>query len=132
MKEQIAIYTILSKEDALIAVESNSITNQKAYIRNYIQADKELSKLPYLEFSDDGYTGKNMERPDMQRMLELIKQKQISCIIVKDFSRFSRDHIEQGRYIQQIFPFMNVRFIAINDEYDSNTFELVMNHIDWN
>lgn len=66
-----------------------------------------------VEFVDDGYSGKNMDRPDMQRMLELVKRKQISCVIVKDFSRFSRDHIEQGKYIEQIFPFMGVRFIAI-------------------
>lgn len=49
-----------------------------------------------LEFVDDGYTGKNMDRPDMQRMLDLVNRNQISCVIVKDFSRFSRDHIEQG------------------------------------
>lgn len=122
MIEQIAIYTRLSKEDAIIAEESNSITNQKAFIRHYIQADKDLKKMQILEFSDDGYTGKNMERPDMHRMLELIKAKKISCIIVKDFSRFSRDHIEQGKYIQQVFPFMNVRFISINDGYDSKNY----------
>lgn len=75
-----------------------------------------------VEFVDDGYTGKNMDRPDMQHMLDLIKRKQISCVIVKDFSRFSRDHIEQGKYIEQIFPFMGVRFIAINDHYDSNDY----------
>ena len=72
-----------------------------------------------VEFVDDGYSGKNMDRPDMQKMLEMVKRKQISCVIVKDFSRFSRDHIEQGKYIEQIFPFMGVRFIAINDNYDS-------------
>ena len=72
-----------------------------------------------LEFVDDGYTGKNMDRPDMQRMLDLVKRKQISCVIMKDFSRFSRDHIENGKYIEQIFPFMSVQFIAINDNYDS-------------
>ena len=55
----------------------------------------------------------------MQRMLDLVKRNQISCVIVKDFSRFSRDRIEQGKYIEQIFPFMGVRFIAINDNYDS-------------
>ena len=60
-----------------------------------------------------------MTRPDMQRMLDLVKRNQISCVIVKDFSRFSRDRIEQGKYIEQIFPFMGVRFIAINDNYDS-------------
>lgn len=117
--EQIAMYLRLSKEDEFIRDESNSITNQRAFIREFINKDKALRKMNVLEFVDDGYTGKNMERPDMQRMLNLIKRKQISCVIVKDFSGFSRDHIEQGKYIEQIFPFMGVRFIAINDNYDS-------------
>lgn len=99
--------------------ESNRITNQRAFIRSYINKDKALSKMNMLEFVDDGYTGKNMDRPDMQRMLDLVKKKQTSCVIVKDFSRFPRDHIEQGKYIEQILPFMGVRFIAINDNYDS-------------
>lgn len=111
--EQIAIYLRLSKEDEFVKDESNSITNQRAFIRGFINKNKELRKVSVMEFVDDGYSGKNMDRPDMQRMLELVKRKQISCIIVKDFSRFSRDHIEQGKYIEQIFPFMGVRFIAI-------------------
>ena len=117
--EQIAIYLRLSKEDEFVKDESNSITNQRAFIRGFINKNKELRKMSVVEFVDDGYSGKNMDRPDMQRMLELVKRKQISCVIVKDFSRFSRDHIEQGKYIEQIFPFMGVRFIAINDNYDS-------------
>lgn len=120
--EQIAMYLRLSKEDEFIRDESNSITNQRAFIREYINKDKALRKMNVLEFVDDGFTGKNMDRPDMQRMLDLIKRKEISCVIVKDFSRFSRDHIEQGKYIEQIFPFMGVRFIAINDNYDSNDY----------
>lgn len=114
-----AMYLRLSKEDEFIRDESNSITNQRAFIRSYINKDKALRKMKVLEFVDDGYTGKNMNRPDMQRMLDLVKRKQISCVIVKDFSGFSRDHIEQKKYIEQIFPFMGVRFIAINDNYDS-------------
>lgn len=117
--EQIAIYLRLSKEDEFVKDESNSITNQRAFIRGFINKNKELRKMSVVEFVDDGYSGKNMDRPDMQRMLEMVKRKQISCVIVKDFSRFSRDHIEQGKYIEQIFPFMGVRFIAINDNYDS-------------
>ena len=117
--EQIAIYLRLSKEDEFVKDESNSITNQRAFIRGFINKNKELRKVSVMEFVDDGYSGKNMDRPDMQRMLDLVKRKQISCVIVKDFSRFSRDHIEQGKYIEQIFPFMGVRFIAINDNYDS-------------
>ena len=72
--------------------------------------------LAKLELKDEE---KESARQDMQKMLEMVKRKQISCVIVKDFSRFSRDHIEQGKYIEQIFPFMGVRFIAINDNYDS-------------
>ena len=118
--EQIVMYLRLSKEDEFIRDESNSITNQRAFIREFINKDKALRKMNVLEFVDDGFTGKNMDRPDMQRMLDLIKRKEISCVIVKDFSRFSKDHIEQGKYIEQIFPFMGVRFIAINDNYDSD------------
>ena len=120
--EQIAMYLRLLKEDEFIKDESNSITNQRAFIRGFINKDKDLRKMNVVEFVDDGYTGKNMDRPDMQRMLDLIKRKQISCVIVKDFSRFFRDHIEQGKYIEQIFPCMGVRFIAINDHYDSNDY----------
>ena len=117
--EQIAIYMRLSKEDDFMADESNSISNQRQFIRSFINKDSELKKLNIIEFTDDGYSGKNMERPDMQNMLDLIKRKQISYVIVKDFSRFSRDHIVQGKYIEQIFPFMEIRFISINDNYDS-------------
>ena len=106
--EQIAIYLRLSKEDKFVKDESNSITNQRAFIRGFINKNEELRKMRVVEFVDDGYFGKNMNRPDMQRMLEMVKRKQISCVIVKDFSRFSRDHIEQGKYIEQIFPFMGV------------------------
>ena len=120
--EQIAMYLRLSKKDEFIRDESNSITNQRAFIRNYINKDKTLRKMNALEFVDDGYTSKNMDRPDMQRMLDFLKRKQINCVIVKDFSRFSRDHIEQGKYIEQILPFMGVRFIAINDNYDSSDY----------
>ena len=116
------MYLRLSKKDEFIRDESNSITNQRAFIRNYINKDKTLRKMNALEFVDDGYTSKNMDRPDMQRMLDFLKRKQINCVIVKDCSRFSRDHIEQGKYIEQILPFMGVRFIAINDNYDSSDY----------
>ena len=101
--EQIAMYLRLSKEDEFIRDESNSITNHRAFIRSYINKDNTLRKMNVLEFVDDGYTGKNMDRPDMQRMLDLVKRKQISCVIVKDFSRFSRDHIEQGNISSRYF-----------------------------
>ena len=77
---------------SVIKDESNSITNQCAYIRSYINKDKALRKMNVLKFVDDGYTGKNMTRPDMQRMLDLVKKKQISCVIVKDFPDFQRPY----------------------------------------
>ena len=72
-----------------------------------------------MEFVDDGYSGTSMDRPGMKEMLTCVRQKKINCIIVKDFSRFSRDYVETGSYVEQIFPFMGVRFISVNDHYDS-------------
>ena len=71
------------------------------------------------EFVDDGYSGTNFERPNFQRMMEEVKKKKINCIIVKDLSRLGRNYIETGKYLEKIFPFLGVRFIAINDHYDS-------------
>ena len=77
----------------------------------------------YEEKVDDGYSGVGFDRPAFTSMLEDVKQGKINCIIVKDLSRFGRNYIEAGRYIQQIFPFMGVRFIAINDRYDSENID---------
>ncbi|MDD3414193.1 MAG: recombinase family protein [Lachnospiraceae bacterium] len=83
---------------------------------NYVSADEELKGNTILQFVDDGYSGTNLNRPGMQDMLKRVREEQIKCVIVNDFSRFSRDHIELGSHIEQIFPFMDVRFIAVNDE----------------
>lgn len=99
--------------------ESNSISSQRKLIYEYIHQDSELSGYEVMEFSDDGYSGTNMDRPGMQKMLKEVKAGNIGCIIVKDMSRFSRDYIEMGTYLNQIFPFMGIRFIAVNDHYDS-------------
>ena len=72
-----------------------------------------------LEYADDGYSGVNFERPGFKQMMEDIKAKKIDCVICKDLSRFARNYIDAGRYLEKIFPFMGVRFIAINDNYDS-------------
>ena len=112
----------LSKEDEYIRDESNSISNQRAFLHKYIRDIPELKKMEVMEFKDDGYTGKNMNRPGMQELLDMVKAQKIACIVVKDISRFSRDHLETGKYLEQIFPFMGVRFIAVNDNYDSKDF----------
>jgi len=117
--ECLAMYLRLSIEDEGDKDESNSISNQRKQIYEYIHHDSELFRYEVVEFCDDGYSGTNMDRPGMQKMLKEVKANKIQCIIVKDMSRFSRDYIEMGTYLNQIFPFMGVRFISINDRYDS-------------
>lgn len=82
--ERIAIYLRLSKEDDRIRDESNSISNQRDFIMDYIRKDKKLRKLEVIELKDDGYSGKNMNRPGMQQLLEMVRKQQISVVIVKD------------------------------------------------
>ena len=72
-----------------------------------------------LEFQDDGWSGTTFDRPGIGKLLKLAG-KEVQCIIVKDFSRFGRNLIEVGNYLDQIFPFLGVRFIAVNEGYDSN------------
>lgn len=114
---RIAIYMRLSKEDETIHDESNSIMNQRMLLKKYVS--EHFGQYILLEFQDDGYTGLNFERPGIKELLRLVQNNAIDCIVVKDFSRFSRDYIELGSYLEQIFPFMGVRFISINDRYDS-------------
>ena len=99
--------------------ESESISHQKALIQNFINGNSELNGSEQYEFFDDGYSGTNFQRPSFERLLDRIKKGEINCVIVKDFSRFGRDYIELGDYLERIFPFMGVRFISINDHYDS-------------
>ena len=110
------LYIRLSKEDGDKA-ESNSISNQRDLIYSFLKEKEDIQV--YEEKVDDGYSGVGFNRPALISMLEDVKQGKVNCIIVKDLSRFGRNYIETGRYIQQIFPFMGVRFIAINDHYDS-------------
>lgn len=116
-----AIYLRLSQEDGDISVsdknESNSISTQRDLIQAFLR--KQADILYETEFCDDGYTGTNFDRPGFTDMMKAVREKRVDCIIVKDLSRFGRDYIESGKYIQKIFPMLGVRFIAINDGYDS-------------
>jgi len=115
-----AIYIRLSKEDG-DKQESNSIVNQRELIHAFLRNKPDIQVCA--ERVDDGYSGITFDRPGMIQLLEEVKAGEINCIIVKDLSRFGRNYIETGRYIQQIFPFLGVRFIAINDGYDSASLE---------
>jgi len=119
MDKYITEYLRLSQDDDN-AGESNSITSQRQIIENYIGAVPEFSGLPVKEFIDDGYSGTNFERPGVKQLLKAVRKGEVSCIIVKDFSRFGRQYLEVSKFIEQIFPYLGVRFIAVNDHYDSN------------
>lgn len=111
-----ALYVRLSKEDG-DKEESDSIVNQKDLIRSFL-ADKQDIRI-CAECVDDGYSGADFDRPDFKRMIREIEAGRIDCVVVKDLSRFGRNFVEAGRYIDQIFPALGIRFIAVNDNYDS-------------
>lgn len=115
-KWNVGIYIRLSQEDG-DKEESNSVTNQRELINSYISEDKELNVYDY--YIDDEWSGTNFDRPGFQRMMKDMYDKKIDCIIVKDLSRFGRNYIEVGRYIDYIFPSMGIRFISINDNIDN-------------
>ena len=118
----ILAYLRLSNDDDDKADESNSIKNQRLLIEHFVKNNEELQETEIIFFADDGFSGTNFERPEFKRMITLAKQEQQSCcIIVKDLSRFGRDTITAQNYIEKVFPFLQVRFIAINDYYDSNS-----------
>ena len=112
----VGIYTRRSFDDNE-DFESNTIINQKSLINNYISKEDNMKIIDY--YVDDGYTGTDFNRPAFQEMMNDIKEKRINTIIVKDLSRLGRNHLEVGRYIEDIFPIYNIRIIAINDNVDS-------------
>ncbi len=110
------LYLRLSRDDG-DKEESNSITGQRELLRDYISQRPELRE--YAVRVDDGFSGSTFERPSFQKMIEDVKAGRTDCIIVKDLSRFGRNYLDAGEYIEKIFPFLGVRFIAVNDHYDS-------------
>ena len=110
------IYARLSIENSG-KEDDRSIENQRKYILDYIHAHPELKLRD--EYIDNGRTGTNYNRPEFLRLLGDVKAGKINTIVVKDLSRFGRNYIECGYYLEKIFPYLGVRFIAINDNYDS-------------
>ena len=116
LNEQItALYCRLSQEDENKG-DSNSIQNQRAILEKYAK-DNGFENIQV--FIDDGYSGVSFNRPDFQRLLEMMEQGKVSTLITKDLSRLGRNYIEVGNYTEMLFPRWNVRYIAINDNYDS-------------
>ena len=110
------LYLRLSREDG-DKEESNSIAGQRSLLRDYLQHHPDIQE--YAVQIDDGWSGSTFERPSFKKMMEDVKAGKTNCIIVKDLSRFGRNYLDAGEYIEKIFPFMGVRFIAVNDNYDS-------------
>ena len=115
-------YLRLSKEDGDVeagtAEESCSITSQRTCIRTYL-AENGFSPDSFEEISDDGYSGTSMDRPGMRRLLRLVESGKVRTVVVRDLSRFARNYLEAGHYLEFVFPVFGVRFISINDRFDS-------------
>ena len=123
MVRTVAIYVRLSLEDDDLfhgKLESESITNQRDLLSAYIRNSPDLAHAKIEEFTDDGYSGKNFDRPGVRALLEAAQSGNIQCIVVKDLSRFGRDYITVGNYVSRVFPFLGIRFIAVNDHFDSS------------
>lgn len=114
---KVALYIRLSKEDEnKIGSNSESVENQISLLKEYAQKNNYYI---YDIYIDDGFTGTNFNRPSFNRLLKDIELKNINMIIVKDLSRFGRDYILTGYYLEMFFPSKNIRFISILDNYDS-------------
>ncbi len=111
-----AIYIRLSKEDG-DKEESDSVSNQRMILQEFVQKHDDL--ILYREYVDDGFSGLNKNRPAFQQMLDDIDAGKVECVVVKDLSRFARGYLLSGLYQEEIFPDLGVRFIAVNDNYDS-------------
>ena len=106
----VALYMRLSREDdkaienGFEKDESNSISNQRKLLLGFLKKKPEFADRAAVQYVDDGYSGTGFERPGFAAMMDGVKKGKIQCVIVKDFSRFGRDYIELGDYIEHIFP----------------------------
>lgn len=139
MEKVVALYIRLSDADIDTGKkksESESIVNQRKYLESYVKNNGELSSYSCTEYVDDGYSGTNSDRPKFQEMIRHAREGKVQCIVVKDLSRFFRDYTEAGNYLECVFPFLNIRFISINENYDSSkdiygagTFDIAIRNI---
>lgn len=120
-KYVIALYIRLSMED--IKTDSYSISNQSKALREYAEGLAEYDDAEILEFVDNGYSGTNFERPSMRQLLDLVRSGKVDCIIVRDFTRFGRNSVETGYFLERVFPVFYTRFISINDNFDSQNYK---------
>lgn len=111
-----ALYVRLSREDG-DREESDSIANQRDMLAEFAAAQDDLAAPAF--YTDDGYTGTDFDRPGFRRMMDDLRAGTVDCVIVKDLSRFGRNYVGVGEYLEQVFPLLDVRFISVNDRVDS-------------
>lgn len=107
------IYARLSSEDK----EEDTLENQIYLLKSHVKSQTDM--LLTDTYVDNGFSGTNFQRPQFIRMMEDVKNGKINCIVVKDLSRLGRDYIETGNYIENVFPFLNVRFVSVTDGFDT-------------
>ena len=122
LQENVSVKTYMAGIYARLSVDNHdgkeiSIETQIEMAKEYLKSHTEITL--YDCYSDLGATGTNFQRSDFERLMQDVRDGLINCIIVKDFSRFGRNYIETGNFVEKIFPFLGVRFIAITDQYDS-------------
>lgn len=116
---RIALYIRLSVEDG--KSDSMSIANQKIALHRFADSLEGYRNVEALEYIDNGFSGTNFERPAVQELLNDVRAGKINCIAVKDFTRFGRNSIEVGYFMERVFPLYGVRFVSLNDAFDSDT-----------
>ena len=117
-----ALYLRISLDDDNTDI-SNSVINQKDLLTSYVSDDPVLSDSEVITFADDGFSGTHFERPQVKALLEKVRRGEVQNIIVKDISRWGRNYPDVSEYLDQIFPFLGVRFISVNDQYDSSKYK---------
>ena len=125
-KKALGLYIRLSSEDDDLhksgKAESNSVSNQRMLLLDYYRRSPDLQEYQLVEFCDDGFSGTNFDRPRFKDMMQLVRRRNIHAIMVKDLSRFGRDYLEVGVYLEMILPLFGIRFISVNDQFDSNDY----------
>ena len=121
-----AVYIRLSAEDDNVdgraKKESDSVTSQRILLKSFVIDQLGVDEADILEYVDDGVSGTHFKRQGFQQLQDDMKSGEIGCVVVKDFSRFGRDYIGVGDYLEQILPILGIRFISINNNYDSNDY----------
>lgn len=109
-----AVYARLSTED----LDEDTLDNQIYLLKSFVGEKTDMVLVDI--YADNGFSGTNFERPEFTRLMNDVKTGKVNCIVVKDLSRLGRNYIETGNLIENVFPFLNVRFIAVTDNFDTN------------